>query len=90
MLHFYSDTVLEYIPHLQNEILSKQLDQPHLILIVTEHPGVGFITIYTKGDVLGIMLYCNVNMDPARDREVADRGRIVAGRGRGVRMVEEG
>jgi hypothetical protein len=32
------------------------------------------------------MLYCNVNMDPARDREVADRGRRVAGRGRGVRM----
>lgn len=31
------------------------------------------------------MLYCNVNMDPARDREVADRGRRVAGRGRGVR-----
>ena len=29
---------------------------------------------------------CNVNMDPARDREVADRGRRVAGRGRGVRM----
>jgi hypothetical protein len=29
------------------------------------------------------MLYCNVNMDPARDREVADRGRRVAGRGRG-------
>jgi hypothetical protein len=32
------------------------------------------------------MLYCNVNMDPARDREVADRGRRVAGRGRGVCM----
>lgn len=30
------------------------------------------------------MLYCNVNMDPGRDREVADRGRRVAGRGRGV------
>ena len=32
------------------------------------------------------MLYCNVNMDPARDREVADRGRRVAGRGRKVHM----
>jgi hypothetical protein len=31
------------------------------------------------------MLYCNVNMDPARDK-VADRGRRVAGRGRGVGM----
>ena len=32
------------------------------------------------------MLLCNVNMDPDRDREVADRGRRVAGRGRGVFM----
>ena len=79
--------MLKYIPHLKNEILSQQLDHPQLIPIVDEHLSISlpfnFITIYTKGDILGIMLYCNVNMDPDRDREVADRGRRVAGRGRG-------
>ena len=51
-LHFYSNTVLKYIPILKNEILSKQLDQPQLIPIVAEHlprcQSFNFITIYTK------------------------------------------
>ena len=64
-----------------------QLDQPQLILIMAEqlHRCYSF-NLVTKGDNLRIVLYCDVNMDPARNGEVAERGRRVAGRGRGIHM----
>ena len=60
------------------------MDQPQLIVIVGKHLHRCYsFNFITKGANFSIVLYCDVNMDPARDREVAERGRRVAGRGQG-------
>ena len=67
-----------------------QLDRPQLILIVAEHLHRCYsFNFITKGDNFQIVLYCDVNMDPAREKWLKEEEEWVGGGEEYVCVVEE-